>query len=81
MTLPVTYSEDQAEAWDAVAELLAGAGVDLLEGTTTPPKEGAKTSVLAIMGKAGLRIKRFARTTPMPLSPFPFPQRCGFMCP
>lgn len=53
MTLPaLTFSEDQAEAWDRVADMLAGAGVDLLEGTTLPMAEG-KPQVLAVVGKAG----------------------------
>ena len=34
MALPtVQFSEDQAEAYDSVAELLRGAGVDLEDGT------------------------------------------------
>jgi len=53
MTLPVQYSDDQAEAWDAITELLRGAGVDLVEGTTAPAVEKAKPAVLAVMGKAG----------------------------
>ncbi len=32
----LTFSDDQAEAWDRVAALLGGAGIDLLEGTLTP---------------------------------------------
>ena len=45
-------SDDQAEAFDRVAELLAGAGVDLVEGATRPAGDGA-AEVLAILGKAG----------------------------
>jgi len=53
MTLPaISLSEDQAEAWDRVAEMLRGAGVDLLEGGITPDAGGA-TRVLAVIGKAG----------------------------
>lgn len=53
MTLPaLTFSEDQAEAWDRVAAMLDAAGVDLLEGTTLPMAEG-KPQVLAVVGKAG----------------------------
>ena len=53
MTLPATsLSEDQAEAWDRVAEMLRGAGVDLHEGGITPDAGGA-TRVLAVIGKAG----------------------------
>lgn len=53
MTLPnVTFSEDQAEAYDRVSEMLRGAGVDLDEAVLTPLAEG-KASVLAVVGKAG----------------------------
>lgn len=53
MRLPsLTFSDDQADAWDRVAEVLAGAGIDLVEGATTPVANG-KTSVLAVIGKAG----------------------------
>lgn len=53
MSLPatVTFSEDQAEAWDAVAAALERAGVDLLDGTVMP--EGGEPSVMAVIGKAG----------------------------
>jgi exodeoxyribonuclease-5 len=47
-----TLSDDQAEAWDRLAEQLAAMGVDLHEGTITPMAEG-KASVLAVIGKAG----------------------------
>jgi exodeoxyribonuclease-5 len=47
-----TLSEDQAEAWDRLAEQLQGMGVDLHLGTITPQAEG-KASVLAVIGKAG----------------------------
>ena len=49
----LTFSNDQAEAWDTVSRLLNKAGVDLLEGTTLPPKEDPLRSVLAVLGKAG----------------------------
>jgi len=49
----LVFSDDQAEAWDRVADRLAQAGVDLIEGTTTPPREGAAPTVLAVLGKAG----------------------------
>ncbi|MFD0858633.1 AAA family ATPase [Roseovarius aquimarinus] len=48
----VTYSADQAEAHDRISEALRAAGVDLENGTTTPPREG-KESVMAVIGKAG----------------------------
>ncbi len=51
MTLPaVTFSDDQAEAYDRVAAELDG--IDLIEGTFEPRTEG-KSSVLAVVGKAG----------------------------
>ncbi len=45
-------SEDQAEAFDSVTEMLRGSGIDLEDGTTEPSlaKNGR---VLAITGKAG----------------------------
>lgn len=48
----LNFSEDQAEAWDRVADQLRGMGIDLHEGTLVPPAEG-KSTVLAVMGKAG----------------------------
>ncbi|NBZ87237.1 ATP-dependent DNA helicase [Stagnihabitans tardus] len=53
MTLPaITFSDDQAEAHDRVASELLSAGIDLDNGDLVPLAEG-KTSVLAVMGKAG----------------------------
>ena len=53
MTQPVlTFSHDQAEAWDALAEALATAGVDITEGTTLS-EGGGRPRVLAVVGKAG----------------------------
>ncbi len=46
------FSEDQAEAYDRVTEVLRGAGVDLDEGLLTPMAED-RTSVMAVVGKAG----------------------------
>lgn len=52
MTLPILqFSEDQAEAYDRVSELLRAQGVDLTEGTLAPG--GGDSAVLAITGKAG----------------------------
>jgi exodeoxyribonuclease-5 len=45
------FSDDQAEAWDQIAEALGAAGVDLLNGTLLP--EGGSRRVLAVVGKAG----------------------------
>ncbi|MDF0602607.1 AAA family ATPase [Psychromarinibacter sp. C21-152] len=53
MALPaLQFSDDQAEAYDSVTEMLQGAGVDLVEGALTPMAEG-RQSVSAIIGKAG----------------------------
>jgi exodeoxyribonuclease V len=53
MSVPaLTFSDDQAEAFDRVAADLAAQGVDLTDATLTPRVEG-KTSVLAVVGKAG----------------------------
>lgn len=48
----ITYSEDQAEAYDAVADLLGRAGVDVTSGDTMPLQE-SRDQVMAIVGKAG----------------------------
>jgi exodeoxyribonuclease V len=48
----LTFSPDQAEAWDAVAAALRRSGVDLDNSLlTTPRTDGA--NVLAVIGKAG----------------------------
>jgi len=47
-----TLSPDQAEAHDAIAELLRTAGIDIDDGTTLPPRDGA-AQVMAVTGKAG----------------------------
>ncbi|MBK1636721.1 ATP-dependent DNA helicase [Rhodovulum adriaticum] len=53
MTLPaLTFSDDQAQAHDRVADLLRGMGVDLLNARLTPRVEG-KAGLLAVTGKAG----------------------------
>ncbi|MBK5933739.1 exodeoxyribonuclease-5 [Rhodovulum imhoffii] len=52
MTPPVSYSKDQAEAHDRVAELLRGMGVDLDNARLSPPRAG-RACVFAITGKAG----------------------------
>ena len=48
----VQFSEDQADAFDRVAEVLRSAGVDIEESMTTPRAEGGDNA-LAIIGKAG----------------------------
>jgi exodeoxyribonuclease V len=48
----ITFSEDQAAAWDHVAVALRAAGVDLDDALLQPPQSDA-SSVLAVIGKAG----------------------------
>lgn len=53
MSVPaLPLSDDQAEAWDRLSDVLRGQGVDLDDGAITPMAEG-KPSVLAVVGKAG----------------------------
>ena len=54
MALPVTqFSDDQAEAFDRVADALRRAGVDIDESTARPSAGDDGDGVLAITGKAG----------------------------
>ena len=48
----ITFSEDQAEAWDNVAAELRKAGVDLDDSLLMSPKSET-SSVMAVIGKAG----------------------------
>ncbi|MDK3019558.1 ATP-dependent DNA helicase [Pseudodonghicola flavimaris] len=49
---PIAFSEDQAAAFDSVAEMLRGSGVDMDNSLLVPPRaEG--TGVMAVIGKAG----------------------------
>jgi exodeoxyribonuclease-5 len=48
----LTFSDDQAEAYDRLAAAFVGAGIDLAEAELSPMAEG-RTSVLAVVGKAG----------------------------
>ncbi|MDU9005867.1 ATP-dependent DNA helicase [Sedimentitalea todarodis] len=50
--LHLTYSDDQATAHDQVAEMLRGAGIDIDDGTTMPPRDDG-AGVMALVGKAG----------------------------
>ena len=53
MALPaIQFSDDQADAFDRVAEVLASCGVSLAQGTLSP-ETAAAPSVLAVVGKAG----------------------------
>ena len=52
MTQSLALSDDQASAFDAVTELLRGAGIDLDDALLMPPKTNT-ASVMAITGKAG----------------------------
>ncbi|MBN8290733.1 AAA family ATPase [Rhodobacter sp. NTK016B] len=49
----LTFSDDQAAAWDALAELLSKAGVDLADETLMPPDPDGDGAVMAVLGKAG----------------------------
>ena len=47
------FSEDQAEAWDAIAKALRGAGINFDDHLLMPPSGDRASSVLAVVGKAG----------------------------
>ncbi|MEO1139040.1 MAG: AAA family ATPase, partial [Pseudomonadota bacterium] len=51
-TAALTFSDDQAEAHDRISDVLREVGVDLDQGLLTPPRDG-KSSVMAVVGKAG----------------------------
>lgn len=51
-TARIQFSDDQAQAYDAVTDALKQAGVDLDEGLITPQSAG-KSRVLSVIGKAG----------------------------
>ncbi|MDH5798091.1 MAG: AAA family ATPase, partial [Paracoccaceae bacterium] len=53
MSLPVhQFSEDQAEAFDSLSELLRSAGVDIEESMLLPAPEN-REQVMAVIGRAG----------------------------
>ena len=54
MSLPsqITFSDDQAAAWDDIAAMLRQSGVELDDSLLMPPKSD-RSSVLAVVGKAG----------------------------
>ncbi|MBC7139083.1 MAG: ATP-dependent helicase [Defluviimonas sp.] len=49
----LTFSADQAEAWDRLAEALEGAGVDIVNGSSERPGEDGARTIMAVVGKAG----------------------------
>jgi exodeoxyribonuclease-5 len=49
---PNVFSDDQADAFDHVADILRGAGIDLDNQLLRPPRDMV-SSVMALMGKAG----------------------------
>ena len=49
---PITFSDDQAGAYDSISELLRGAGIDLDDSLLKPPASGGQ-GVVAVLGKAG----------------------------
>ncbi|MGR3435521.1 MAG: AAA family ATPase [Shimia sp.] len=51
-TPALALSDDQAAAYDRLAEMLEGVGVHLADATVLPPR-GARSEVLAVTGKAG----------------------------
>ncbi|QBF33617.1 ATP-dependent RecD-like DNA helicase [Thalassococcus sp. S3] len=48
----ITFSDDQAQAYDSITEMLQGAGIDLTDSLLTPPRS-AGGGVMAVLGKAG----------------------------
>ncbi len=48
----ISYSDDQAQAYDTISDILRSAGVDISNGRLDPQLEG-KTSIAAVIGKAG----------------------------
>ena len=53
MTLPaVTFSDDQAQAFDSLSAMLRQSGIDLDDSLLMPPRDST-SSVMAVMGKAG----------------------------
>ena len=49
---PIKFSDDQAEAFDSISKILKSAGVNLDDALLTPLSDG-KSSVTAVIGKAG----------------------------
>ncbi|GAB1381381.1 ATP-dependent DNA helicase [Pararhodobacter sp.] len=53
VTKTLTFSEDQAAAWDALAEVMEKAGVDLAGESSDAPDPDADKALMAVIGKAG----------------------------
>jgi len=56
MSIPapaLSFSDDQAAAWDRLAELLSKAGIDILDEATEAPDPDADSTLMAVLGKAG----------------------------
>ncbi|MDQ2094681.1 ATP-dependent DNA helicase [Rhodalgimonas zhirmunskyi] len=51
-TPALTFSHDQAEAFDQIAEALRALGIDLEDETLSPAQDG-RALIMAVMGKAG----------------------------
>jgi exodeoxyribonuclease V len=49
----IAFSDDQAQAWDHVASLLARAGIRIVDESLDAPDPEAPSAVLAVLGKAG----------------------------
>ena len=49
----LTFSDDQAAAWDALADLLANSGIDIVDEALEPPDPDGDDAVMAVLGKAG----------------------------
>ncbi|MEY8839821.1 ATP-dependent RecD-like DNA helicase [Cribrihabitans sp. XS_ASV171] len=52
-TLPVQFSDDQAAAFDSVAEMLRAAGIDLGDEALLRSEDAGSSGVMAVIGKAG----------------------------
>lgn len=54
MSVPaLQFSEDQAEAFDRITDVLRTVGIDLDDGQITPRAEGQGGRVMSVIGKAG----------------------------
>ncbi len=53
MPVSISFSDDQAAAWDALSTLLEQAGIDILGEGTVPPDAEAEGTLRAVLGKAG----------------------------